>query len=80
MGRVIIELKNGQSLSFKCKSKIRAEEIFNRRPNSISFNYYERNDRIPKPKKKIKKQNNFPESFEELDILIRSNNKLLSLI
>lgn len=71
MGRLIITCKDGHLESFKCKSKERAEEIANKRPDKKDWNFYERNERILDIRKKTKNIENFPQSFEELDRMIR---------
>ena len=69
MGRVIIKFKNGHLESFKCKSSERAEEIYLKRPCACEWNYYEKNDRIPLPRKKVKRP--MPTSFEELELMMK---------
>lgn len=69
MGKVIIKLRSGKLLSFKCKSKERAQEIASNIPMSVGFNFYEKNEKIPQPKKTIREKK--PMSFEELEALIK---------
>ena len=54
MGRVIVKFKDNHLESFKCKSKERAEEIFDKRPNAKEFNFYEDNQKVPRTLKKKK--------------------------
>jgi len=76
MGRVIIEQHNTygkvKTLSMKCKSEKRASEIASKLPNVNSWNYYEDNQRIPKQKKKSTPEVRMPDSFEELDMMMRT--------
>lgn len=51
MGRVIIKFKDNHLERFKCKSKERAQEIFDKRPNAKEWNFYEDNQRVPQPRK-----------------------------
>lgn len=69
MGKVIIRYKSGKLESFKCKSKERAEEIADKRRNTVEWNYYENNERVIIKKKK--KQEVSPTSLEELELLLR---------
>lgn len=69
MGRVLIKFKDGHLESFKCKSKERASEIANKRPNTLEWNYYENGERIPNSKKKNVRQ--MPNSFEEIEKMMR---------
>jgi hypothetical protein len=50
MGRVLIKFNDNHVESFKCKNEKRAKEIYSKRPNAISFNYYDRNEYIPRPR------------------------------
>ena len=70
MGRVILKCKYNSLISLKCKSKERAEEIAKKRPNVVSFQFYDDNQRIPPPKKNQPKPY-MPASFEELDAMMR---------
>jgi hypothetical protein len=69
MGRVILKHKNNRLESLKCKSKERADEIAKKRPTVIEWNFYEDNERVPLPKKKV--VDNTPMSFEELERTMR---------
>ena len=72
MGRLIIISERGKVESFKCKSEERAREIISNRTYK-EWHYYERGERIPK----IEKENYVqPQSFEELDRLIKSKGLL----
>ncbi len=51
MGRVILTLKNNQTESLKCKSKDRAKQIAEKRPNVVNWRFYEDNEKVEKPKK-----------------------------
>ena len=70
MGRVILKCKDNSLISLKCKSKERAEEIAKKRPNVVSFQFYDDNQRIPPPKKN-QPEPYIPASFEELDVMMR---------
>ena len=70
MGKVILEYKNGHLESFKCKSKERAEQIANKRPSVKKWDYYGAEEVIPRRKKK--KVENIPTTFEELEMMLRS--------
>ena len=74
MGKVIIEFKDGRLESFKCKSEQRAKEISAKRPKVIDWNYYEKNQRIP-TKRKVKEEY-IPQSFEELDRMMKARGLL----
>ena len=54
MGKVIIKFKDNHLESFKCKSKERAEEIFDKRPNAKEFNFYRDDQKVPRTLKKKK--------------------------
>ena len=69
MGKVILKTKRGQLISLKCKSEKRAAEIAGKRPNVISFNYYNEGAIIPRARKKqVQRQ---PQTFEEIEMLCR---------
>lgn len=70
MGRVLITNKRNQVASYKCKSKKRAQEIAEKRPDTKEWKFYEDNEIIPRPKKKVKEQPRMPQNFEELDLLL----------
>lgn len=68
MGKVIIKFKDNHLESFKCKSRERAKEIFDKRPNAIEWNYYYDGQSIPKPRKqKVEKKEM---SLQEMEFLI----------
>lgn len=71
MGRVILKYKDNKMESLKCKSKERAKEIANKRPNVIEWNFYNDNERVPKDKRKNKEQP-MPQSFEELEQMMKN--------
>jgi hypothetical protein len=70
MGRVILKCKDNKLISLKCKSKERAREIAKKRPNVVSYEFYDDNQRIPSPKKN-QPEPYIPASFEELDAMMR---------
>ena len=49
--------------SFKCKSKAKAIEIVNKRPNAISWDFYEKDERIYNQKKKLVEDVNYDEEY-----------------
>lgn len=59
MSKVILTLNKGygrkQLVSMKCKDQKRASEIANSRPNCIGWEFYPDGAIIPRPKKKVKK-------------------------
>lgn len=69
MGRVIIKFKDNHLESFKCKSKERAQQIFDKRPTAKEWNYYGDNEIIPRSKKKIIE--NLETTLAELDIIMK---------
>jgi hypothetical protein len=71
MGRVILTYNTGKTESLKCKSKERAAEIARKRPSCVSHVFYDKNDKV-KVQKKI---DTLPQSFEELDRMIKQENR-----
>lgn len=69
MGRVIIRFKDGHLESFRCKSKERAAVIAAKRPSTTEWNYYEDNERIPRPAKK--RVENKAATIEELEAIMK---------
>ncbi len=69
MGRLIIKFKDGHLESFKCKSQQRASEVADKRLNVVEWNYYEQNQRIPQPKKKVVE--NSPMTLEDYELLMK---------
>jgi hypothetical protein len=69
MGRVIIKFKDNHLERFKCKSKERAQEIFDKRPNAIEWNFYEDYQYVPQTRKQ-KKVYRDP-TLEELEMMMR---------
>ena len=69
MGRVIIKFKDNHLESFKCKSRELAAEIASKRNNVKEWNYYNKNERIPTPKKKV---------IENKEMTIEQMEKLVS--
>lgn len=72
-GKLLITYKDGKVESFPCKSEGRAQQIIAKRCNVREWKFYEPNQSIPKSKKKIV-QERIPQSFEELDMIIKSKN------
>jgi len=68
MGKVIIKFSDNHLESFKCKSKERASEIAGKRNKVVEYNYYEKNERIPKPKKKVVEKKEM--TIEEMEAII----------
>ena len=69
MGRVILKYNNNRLESLKCKSMERAKEIARKRPNVTSWSFYADNEYVPEQRKK--KVEYVPQSFEELDRIMR---------
>jgi hypothetical protein len=69
MGKLILKYWNGKQESFKCKSRERAKEIFDKRPSAIKWSYFEVGERIPIERKKIARHT--PASLEELELLMK---------
>ncbi len=69
MGRVIIKFNDGHLESFKCKSKQRASEIAAKRNKVSEWNFYDENERVPNPKKRISQP--IHTSLEELEIIMK---------
>ncbi len=70
MGRVILKFLDNHLESFKCKSKVNAEKLANKRPKVMEWNFYEDNAIIPRPKKK--KVNSELQTLRELEALMRT--------
>jgi len=69
MSKVIIKFKDGHLESFKCKSKERAEKIAKNRRDTEEWNYYNDNERISQPKKKVIERK--PATLQELELIMR---------
>lgn len=71
MGKVILEYKNGQLESFKCKSEERAKQIAGKRPSVKKWDYYGAEEVILRRKKK-KEVEKLPATLEELGMMLRT--------
>jgi len=70
MGRVIIHFRGGSMTSLKCKNAKRAGEIAAKRPNTISYKFYDDNDVIPRLKKQKHIQKGL--TMAEMERMIRN--------
>jgi len=69
MGKLLITYKRGKTESFKCKSEKRAKQIVGSRRNIKIWKFYEENERVIIPKKKVEKK--VPTSLAELELMLK---------
>lgn len=81
MGKVILTLRKSygrkELVSLKCKDRKRAKEIADKRPNCIYFQFYNDGQIIPRPKKKVIKDNSIYAKIQRGEITLDNIEQML---
>lgn len=81
MSKVILTINKGHGrkelVSLKCKDEKRASEIANSRPNCIRWEFYPDGAIIPRPKKKVKKDDSIYAKIQSGEINMENIDQFL---